>query len=363
MSILQKTLFLSFILLLGYFLAWPVPIEPVAWQAPTDNLYTDIFKENNKLANFTAINIDGLHGPEAVVANINGEIFTTTHEGWILRFAEGETQAKRWVNVGGRPLGIAFDNQQNLWVANAYLGLQKVDITGKVTLALTSADGVAIRYADDLAILDNGKIYFSDASTKFPADQAGTLAASLLEIIEHAGTGRIIEFDPTNGESKVIMKGLNFANGIAAAVDDSFILVAETGSYRVWKYWLKGDKTGQSEVIVDNLPGFPDNIHRGLDGRFWVGLTSPRSAIIDKFSDQPFLRKIIQRMPSFLRPQVVPYGHIVAINAQGKVLTSLQDPKGSYPATTGAWETKKHLYVSSLTADKLVRYNKRELGL
>ena len=363
MKMLQKTLFLSLILLLLYFLTWPVPIDPIAWQAPKAEPLAGVFSVNHKLADFETMNIDGLHGPEAVVANTAGDIYSTTHEGWILRWTKGQTKPQRWVNVGGRPLGIAFDSTGNLWVANAYLGLQKVDIAGKVSLELTSTDGVPIRYADDLDILANGKIYFSDASTKFPAKNNGTLAASLLEIIEHAATARVIEFDPSNGQSKVIMSGLSFANGIATAADDSFILVVETGSYRVWKYWLKGDKSGQSEVIVDNLPGFPDNIHRGLNGRFWLGLTSPRNAIVDKTSAQPFLRKMIQRLPSFLRPKVVPSGHIVAINSQGKVLTSLQDPQGAYPATTGAWETKKHLYVSSLTADKLVRYDKHKLAI
>jgi len=31
------------------------------------------------------------------------------------------------------------------------------------------------------------------------------------------------------------------------------------------------------EVILDNLPGFPDNINNAEDGTFWIGLVSPRN--------------------------------------------------------------------------------------
>ncbi|NND00402.1 MAG: strictosidine synthase family protein, partial [Gammaproteobacteria bacterium] len=264
----------------------------------------------------------------------------------------------------GRPLGIAFDSAENLWVANAYIGLQKIDPSGAVTTAATVAEEVPIRYADDLVVTPNGKVYFSDASSKFSAAAVGsTLAASLLDLIEHGLYGRIIEYDPESKVTRVVMRDLSFANGVTAAPGGEFLLVAETGGYRVWKHWLAGEKAGQSEVLIDNLPGFPDNVHIGQNGRYWVGLTSPRSKILDDLANQPFKRKIIQRLPAFLRPNVVPYGHVLAINAAGEVLVSLQDPAGAYPATTGALETDDHLYVSSLTAPILARFNKAELGL
>jgi hypothetical protein len=38
------------------------------------------------------------------------------------------------------------------------------------------------------------------------------------------------------------------------------------------KVWLKGEKAGQAETFVDNLPGCPDNIRLGSDGYFWIAL-------------------------------------------------------------------------------------------
>jgi len=261
-------------------------------------------------------------------------------------------------------LGLAFDEDDNLWVANAYVGLMKVTPEKEVTVELTRTDDVDIRYIDDLAIAPNGMIYLSDASTKFSAKRwGGTLPASLLDLMEHGRYGRIIEFSPSSGESREIMSGLSFANGVAIDESGDFMLVIETGEYRVWKYWLSGERQGFSDVISSGFPGFPDNIHKGQNGRFWLGLTAPRSSVLDQLADKPFMRKIVQRFPEFLRPKVLPYGMVIAIDGEGKVLENLQDPEGAVYATTGALETDDAFYVTSLTAPFLAKYDKNNLQL
>lgn len=364
---LIKVLLVAIIALGIYLFTWPVPIEPQSWDAPVAPPLTGKYAVNNTLANFESIDIDGLHGPEAITSNANGDIYATSHEGWVIRWPaplDSTSKPERWVNVGGRPLGIAFDAEQNLWVANAYTGLQKITPAGVVSVEADTVDGVPIRYADDLVVTPNGRIYFSDASTNFGAeDSASTLDASLLAIMEHSDDGRIIEFDPSTGNIGTVMDKLTFANGVTSDELGRFLLVAETGSYRVWKHWLLGSQAGQTELIMDNLPGFPDNIHRGQGGRYWLGLTSPRADILDQLASKPLQRKMIQRLPAFMRPGVEPYGHILAIDEYGEVLFDFQDPQGAYPATTGAWETDQYLYVSSLTASVMARYSKAQLGL
>ena len=365
MKTLLKSLLLILVIAIVYLLAWPVSLDPKAWKSPALPAMTGAYAVNDKLANFEVLSMDDLHGPEAITSNAKGDIYSTTDEGWIVRWVDGSGMAERWVDVGGRPLGLAFDDAQNLWIANAYVGLQKIDVNGNLSVVATEAEGVAIRYADDVVVTPNGKVYFSDASTKYSPldDDIGTLNASLRDLMEHGLYGRIIEYDPASDSSRVIMRDLSFANGVTSSEAGDFLLIAETGNYQIWKYWLTGSNAGESEVIIENLPGFPDNVHRGHDGRFWIGLTSPRSEILDNLAAKPFLRKVIQRMPAFARPGVKPYGHILAIDENGTVLTSLQDPKGAYPATTGAWETEDYLFVSSLTAGIIARYDKAELGL
>ncbi|TQV84321.1 SMP-30/gluconolactonase/LRE family protein [Exilibacterium tricleocarpae] len=352
------------VLLAAYLLLWPVPVEPVSWVAPQDRGFTGAFAPNQKLAQLDSIAIGDYHGPEGVALGADGTVYTSTHEGWILRLAPGQDVAEPWLNTGGRPLGMDFDRQGNLIVADAFIGLLSISADGRQQLLANTAAGVPIRYANGVAVAGDGKIYFSDSSTKFSARAiGGTYEASLLDILEHGGHGRLLVFDPQTRQTRVLVSDLNFANGVALAGDDSFILINETSKYRVLKHWLAGEKAGQTQVLIDNLPGFPDNLGRGLEGRFWLGLASPRNRLLDRLADKPWLRTLVQRLPAVLRPQAVAYSHIVAIDGQGEVVVSLQDPDGGYAVTTGAAESVTHLYISSLVAPVLARVPKSRVGL
>jgi sugar lactone lactonase YvrE len=357
-----KKLLIVVIILSAYLLLWPVPIDPVSWKAPEDKGFVGDFKQNQALAALEIIELPDTHGPEGL-AVLDNEIYAATREGWIVRYNEETGEQTKWVTTGGSPLGLVFDKQNNLLIADAYKGLLKVTPSGEIRVLTRRVDGTDIDYADDLDVTADGKIYFSDASTKFGAHMGGTYAASLLDTMEHGGHGRLLVYDPVDQSTSVLMTGLNFANGVATDINSEYVLVNETGSYRIHKYWLKGDMAGQSEVIIDNLPGFPDNVVRGRDGRFWVGLVSPRSKALDDLSGSPFLRKILQRFPAFMRPQAVAYSHVFAMNGDGDVLTSLQDPEGTYHTNTGALETDNWLYVSSLHADNLARISWQDIDL
>ena len=352
------------VVIVGYFAFWPVPIEPCAWQAPPDPGYTGKFAANDRLKGLELLQIADCHGPEAVAIDDQGRIYATSHEGFIVRLQADGSKPERWANTKGRPLGIDFDGKGNLIVADAFRGLLSIAPDGSVTELATVADGIPIRYADDVAVAADGKIYFSDASTKFGAkDFGGTMEGSLLDIMEHGGHGRLLCYDPATRKTTTLMRGLNFANGVAVSHDQKFVLVNETGSYRVVRYWLAGPKKGNSEPLIEGLPAFPDNITRGLDGRFWVALISPRNKLVDSLCEKPFLRKVIQRMPQFMRPKAVAYGHIIAIDGNGQVLEDLQDPNTTYPQNTSVRETKDFLYIGSLIAPALARLPKAKAGL
>jgi len=350
-------------LLCLYFLFWPVPIDPVSWKAPPNPGYSGTFARNERLKGLQFLSIGKNHGPEAVAVDQSGRIYASTGEGFIVRLKPDGTDPENWVQTKGRPLGLAFDPKGNLIIADAYRGLLSVAPDGVITELATLADGIPIRYADDVDVAADGKIYFSDASVKFAAKDYGTMAASVLDVMEHGGHGRLLVWEPATKKARTLLKGLNFANGVAVSEDQTYVLVNETASYRVIRYWISGPNQGKSEPIVEGLPGFPDNLTRGLDGRFWVALISPRNPLIDSLAEKPFVRKIIQRMPAFVRPKAEPYGHIIAIDGNGKILMDLQDPNTTYPQNTGVRETKDFLYIGSLSASVLARMPKDKIGL
>jgi sugar lactone lactonase YvrE len=350
--------------LLLYLLFWPVPITPVAWQAPPDPGYTGVFARNARLQGIALLPLGGDHGPEEVVVDARGCLYASTREGYILRLEPNGSPPQPWVDTGGSPLGIVFDRQGNLIVADAVRGLLEITPEGRLLELATEADGVAIHYANNADVAADGKIYFTDSSDKFsPQAFGGTYPASLLDILEHSGRGRLLVYDPATAQARTLLRGLNFPNGVAVSSDQTYVLVNETGAYRVLRYWIGGSRSGQAETFIAQLPGFPDNLTRGQDGRYWVALISPRSALLDKLSDKPFWRRVIPRLPAFLRPRAVPYGHVIALNAEGEVMLDLQDPDGLYPLTTSVTETSDYLYLGSLSAPAVGRLAKVQLGL
>ncbi len=116
-------------------------------------------------------------------------------------------------------------------------------------------------------------------------------------------------------------------------------------------------------MILANLPGYPDNLMRGLDGRLWVGFAKPRGKAIDAMASYPLLRKMTLRLPRAFWPVPPAYGHVMAFDETGKVLLDLQDPQGTYPETTGVTETPDRLYIQSLHAKALGWLPKTKVGL
>lgn len=359
---------IAILLLGGYLLFWPVPISPKAWEAQPNPGYVGDFAANTGLADLEHIPLpDGVHGPEdMVVIQENGReiVYTTSQTGVILRIDPQSQTSEVFAETGGVPLGMERDEQGNFIVADAFRGLLSVTPDGQtVTVLSDEVDGTQILYADDLDIAPDGVIYFSDASTKYGAEANGTtLGASFLEIVEHGKTGRFLAYNPRTGKTRLVADGYSFSNGVAMCPDGTCFLGIETGTYGIDRIYIEGPRQGETERIVDNLPGFPDNINAGLpidgDPTFWVGLVGPRSTALDDMAAKPFLRSLLFRLPEAWRPAREDYGHVFQIDADGKILQSLQDPAGAYPATTGAIESDDWLYISSLEAHTLARLRK-----
>lgn len=337
----------------GYLAFWPVPVAPVAWDAPVNAGLVGTFAPNDGLATATQLALAGKTGPEDAVEGLDGRIYVSTHDGTILRLDAEGGSPEVFANTGGRPLGIAIHPDGDVIVADAMKGLLAIDAQGQVTTLATQADGVAIVYADAVDVASDGRIYFSDASTKFSAADIGdTLEASKLDILEHGGHGRVLVHDRRDGSTRVVAKGLEFANGVALGPDQKWLWVCETGRYRVIRIALDG--SGRIEALASNLPGFPDNIRRGRDGLYWVGLVSPRSGILDAASNWPRTRAAMQRLPAFMRPDAKRFAHLLLLDSSGAVMRSLQDEK-NYGFVTGGLQTERYVFVTSLKEDTLAR--------
>jgi sugar lactone lactonase YvrE len=343
---------LVFVIFATYLAVWPVPVQPKAWSAPPNPGYSGDFAPNDRLSQLEYLDLDGREGPEDVAIGPNGMIYVATHGGEIIRRSTNPDEtAEVFAITGGRPLGLEFAPDGTLFVADAYRGLLSNDDKGAVTLLASEAEGLPILYANDLDIAPDGTVYFTDASTRFGAEaHGGTLSASVLDLIEHSKSGRVLKYDPRSGQTSLVTNEMTFPNGVAIGSDGG-VYVGETGAYRVWRLSSDG---AQREVILENLPGFPDNINDAPDGTFWLGLVSPRNDVMDKLDQSPEIRRAVLRLPEKMKPAPTRYGFILRMRADGKVLAPLQDPAGTYALTTGAVSTEDgKVFVASLIERKL----------
>src|SRR5215831_1591614 len=339
---LLRSLIAIAILLAGYLLLWPVPINPAAWTPPPAPELTGVYAQNSALAKIQRLPIGG-NKPEDVAFDSQDRIYCGDDQGRIFRFQPDGTRPQLFAETKGRPLGLICDRDDNLIVADAVAGLLSISPGGQVTVLSREADGVAFRCPNDLDIAADGIIYFTDASYKFPLTQLRE------DLLEHQPNGRFLSYDPKTKQTRVLLRDLYFANGVAVSPDQSFVLIIDTGTYSVRRYWLRGDRAGQSDVFIDNLPGFPDGISSNGKGVFWLALVNRRDAGLDWLLPHPFLRKIVWRLPTFLQPNIKRYAFALGLDANGKVIANLQDPTGQgFTQVANVVEHKGYLYFGSI---------------
>jgi sugar lactone lactonase YvrE len=338
--------------LFAYLLAWPVGVAPVSWTPDPARPLEGELAPNELLATLETIKVGPrFHGPEDVAVDAEGRIYTGVEEGAILRWFTNGNGPEVFAQTDGRPLGLDFSEDGRLWVADAERGLLSIETSGAVREVVTDASGLTVRFADDVEVAPDGIVWFTDASSRFDFEDWK------LDVLESGPNGRLIRFDPRRGDAQVALSGLHFANGVAVAHDNSFVLVVETTRYRVRRYWISGPDAGRDEVWLDGLPGFPDGISRGEDGLFWLTLASPRKALVDSTAGQPWARQLIARLPRALWPSPAHYNLVIGVRSDGTIARTLQDPQARHLAiTTSVQQAGPYLYLGTLDGEAFGRF-------
>lgn len=346
MSFLKRLLLLVVFVLaaaLIYLFFAPTKIDPVAWQPPVPPELSGPYQQNSRLSSTQRLSLGEGNAPEDVALDSVGRIYGGFDDGRIVQLQADGTQPRVFANTRGRPLGLAFDRQGNLIVADALKGLLSINPSGEITTLIGTSEGAPFGCLNDLDVAEDGTIYFTEASSKFPMKEFTA------DILEHRPNGALLAYDPKTQKVRSVLEGIHFANGVAVSPDQSFVLVAETGKYRVLRVWLMGSTQGQSEVFIENLPGFPDGISSNGKDKFWVALVTPRSKLLDRLLPHPFLRKAIARLPKSLQPAPAKYSFVIALDSTAHVVENLQDPsKNCYAEIANVVERDGALYFGSI---------------
>ena len=67
---------------------------------------------------------------------------------------------------------------------------------------------------------------------------------------------------------------------------------------RVHRYWIEGPKAGTAECVIEDMPGYPDNINRASDGHYWMAWLGMRTPSFDLALRHPgFRKRMTRRLP------------------------------------------------------------------
>jgi ribose transport system permease protein len=319
------------------------------------------YAQNDRLVGAEAIGLDQVEGPEDVILDRQDRLYGSTRDGNIIRFS-GERFEKREVfaHIGGRPYGMQFDKDENLIVCVGGMGVYGVRPSGEVFKVTDETnrtwsklnDDSRLRMADDLDIAPDGKIFFSDCTTRYE------MTTNTLDILEGRPNGRVVCYDPATKKTHTVINRFYFPNGICVSHDGRSVLIASTSACRIFRYWLAGPNAGQTEIMIDELPGNPDNINRASDGNYWLALVGIRSPAYDLSCRKPaFRRRMVKQVPAdeWLAPGLN-HGCILKFDEAGNVLESYWDPTGvAHSTVTSMREHKGYLYLGGLENNRIGR--------
>jgi sugar lactone lactonase YvrE len=325
----------------------PTRVAPLAWRANA----APALARNDALRGMERLAAGVGVGPETVLVARDGRLVTGYVDGRVVSFAADGSDPRELANTHGRPLGLAFHPDGSLLVAAAARGLLRVARDGAIEVLADAADGVPFGFCDFVVVDAAGAFaYFSDASAKWHFGEHA------LALLEHGGDGRLLRYDFATRSTQVLLDRLEFANGVALAQDESYVLVAETGAYRVTRLWLAGPRAGTRDVFVDDLPGFPDNLGIDAAGTLWVAIPAPRDALLDALADSPRMRRAIARVVERFPALHPPPRHAMALafDRDARPVANLQAVDGytaiTHVAHAGAW-----LYFGSLEESAIGR--------
>ena len=280
------------------------PINPVAWNAPAagpDICATAPILETQVLTQTLPATPDGL-GIDA-----QGLIVAGLANGQIVRI---DPVSAQWRVAGRAPgaflTGLNVAEDGTIFSVDERGGALHRLSPGSATarVAASAVAGRRLRWSNDVVEGSDGGIYMTTTSRRRSLDRFYD------ELLEHRGTGQLIRYDPQSGSVRELANGLEMTNGIAQGMRANEVLVVETSAYRVRQMGI-GPGEGTSQIVIDNLPGFPGNIRKSASGHYWLTLLSPRNALVDQLSGWPSARRLMALLPTWARPKPEPFACVI----------------------------------------------------
>jgi sugar lactone lactonase YvrE len=314
------------------------PIDPVRWTPPSVEPLPDV-----PAADVTIVALPG-NGPEGVVADADGQIWTGLEDGRIVRIAADGTPVVA-ADTAGRPLGLHVARDGRILICDSHRGLLALHpATGELEVLTDSVNGRKLMFCSNVTETSDGTIYFTESTSHFRFEH------NIGALLEARGRVSLFRLD-RDGTVTTLVDGLYFANGVTLTKDESALVFAETLARRLSKYWLTGPDAGRVTPLVVNLPALPDNISTGADGRIWCAMVTPANPTADRLAKgAPLLRKLVWRLPPALHPKPESVVWCVAFDAErGQVVGGVRTTDPNFGIVTDAFESGGKLWMGTIS--------------
>lgn len=320
--------------------------------SPIDPVFLDIIKpasstKDNKLQDIIKLGEGLVKEPEDVSVDKEGTLYAVTRDGWIKRLRRNGNW-EDWKHIDSNTLlGFTTAKDGGLIICDTDEGLLKVTEDG-FSVIVSQVNGSPLRFADDVIEASDGNIYFSVVSTKFDVQYW------YMDVLEARPHGQLLKYNPTSNETVILLDDVAFANGVALSKDEDYVVVCETWKYRCLRHWLKGEKKGTTDILIDNLPGAPDNINLAPDGSFWIALLQLTTEGLEFVHEYKITKHIVASFPRLINfvNGAKTKATVVNVATNGTIVRKFDDGDGKVITfVTSAVEFEDHLYLGSLNTN------------
>ncbi len=198
----------------------------------------------------------GFKGPEGVVVDREGNVYGGGTDGVIRKLAPDGTVTE-CARTGGRPAGMALDQQGNLFVCDP----------GKAAVLKVTPDGRVSSFADQVGdikltlpnfpVFDaEGNLYVSNSTDL----TFGNFDKLMEELRNPSPKGALVRLRP-DGRGEVVTTGIYFANGTAIDPQEQAVYVLQSSQNNCIRIAMHKDGThGSPEVFGEDLGALPDGM-------------------------------------------------------------------------------------------------------
>lgn len=281
----------------------------------------------------------------------DGRVLTGLDDGRLLAVTPATGAVEVLADTAGHLLGLEALPGGGILICDHDRGLLRLDDgSGRPEVLVDTVDDRPLHFASNVVAASDGTLYFTASSQRFTIDNWRS------DIIEHSGSGRLIR-RTTDGRVDVLRDDLQFANGLVLAPDEQSVLVAETGAARISRHWVGGERDGENEVLIDDLPGYPDNLSIGSDGLIWCALASPRNQLLEGIFRLPLrARRVLAKVPEGIGPSPEDVVWVIAFDFDGEIRQDVRPDDVDYTFVTSVAERDGVLYFGTIVDNALGVY-------